>query len=507
MEFQLELGTVPPPAGFGFELWIQRPNHVWAHYLSGVTTPLVSFVPDAGNGTYRFAARLRKSDHTSSAFAYSENMSVGSSSALQWVHQIGTTTEDDVGGIAVDANANSYVAGATAGTLPDSPEPNAGGLDVFVAKYDAQGDRQWVHQLGSAGGEQAQGISVDANGNVYITGWTTSTLPGSAEPNAGGYDAFVAKYDTNGNRLWVHQLGSATDDFSYGVGVDANGNAYLAGYTPGTLPGSSEPNAGSADIFVAKYDTNGSRLWVHQLGSANSDVAFGIAVDANGSAYLTGYTNGTLPGSPEPFAGDADLFVAKYDANGNRQWVHELGSGAADGGKGIAVDANGNAYVTGSTDGTLPGSIEPNAGGADVFVAKYDTDGNRQWVHQLGTGESEQGAAVATDVNGDLYVTGETPSLLPGNSDPKLSSCTAFPPFSSCREDMFVTKYDTSGNRLWVHQLGSSGWDQGSAIATDVNGDAYVTGITRETMPGSPEPHAGTADYADVYIAKYLPTG
>ena len=407
------------------------------------------------------------------------------STSWLWVHELGPSNGASGQGVAVDASGDSYVTGDTAGTLPGSAEAYGGAADVFVAKYDALGDRLWVHDLGSTASEVGNGIAVDASGNSYVTGYTMGTLPGSPDTNAGGQDVFVAKFDPAGNPAWVHQFGSTLDDVGNGIAVDASGNTYVTGQTDGTLPGSPDPSAARLDAFVTMYDTAGNQLWVRQFGSFYDDVGKGVAVDTSGNGYLTGWTDGMLPGSPE--SGGQDAFVAKYDNAGDRLWVHQLGDASAGTvGEGIGVDASGNSYVGGDTSAMLAGPGETGHG----LLAKYDTTGAKVWVHEIGAPPTadDDPFAVAVDGAGNSYLTGWVQGTLPGS-----------PETNSGDADAFVVKYDTAGNPLWVHQLGSKRYAAGYGIGVDASGNAYVTGATFATLPGSAESNAGNDA---VFLAK-----
>jgi hypothetical protein len=135
-----------------------------------------------------------------------------------------------------------------------------------LSKYDASGNLQWTHQLGTASADFGLGVSADTLNNVYITGYTRGSLGG---PNAGVYDAFLSKYDASGNLQWTRQFGTAYDDFSYGVTADSLGNVYISGWTEGSLGG---PSAGNADSFVSKYDASGNPQWTRQLGTTDDDL-------------------------------------------------------------------------------------------------------------------------------------------------------------------------------------------------------------------------------------------
>jgi hypothetical protein len=181
--------------------------------------------------------------------------------------------------------------------------PNAGSYDAWIAKYDAGGNQQWVRQFGTPEGDLSRGgLSADGLGNVYFSGWTNGSL---ATLNAGGSDAFIAKFNAAGNQLWTRQLGSAEPDLGQSVSTDGRGNIYLSGHTSGSLGGS---NAGGSDAWVAKYDANGNHIWTHQLGTESGDFNISVSDDGLGNIYISGNTAGSLGG---PNAGGSDAFLAK----------------------------------------------------------------------------------------------------------------------------------------------------------------------------------------------------
>ncbi len=167
---------------------------------------------------------------------------------------------------------------------------------------------EWVSQLGTSLSEVSRSVAIDGLGNAYISGYTTGSLGG---PNAGNnYDAFMAKYDPSGALLWTRQLGTSSYDYSYSVAIDGSGNAYISGETGGSLGGA---NAGGYDAFLAKYDESGALLWTQQLGTSGDDVSYSVAIDGSGNAYISGETYGDLDG---PNAGYYDAFLAKFSPTG-----------------------------------------------------------------------------------------------------------------------------------------------------------------------------------------------
>ncbi|AFY80093.1 Ig-like domain-containing protein [Oscillatoria acuminata] len=376
--------------------------------------------------------------------------------APEWIKQLGSSSLDDAKGITVDSAGNLYITGQTYGNLGGT---FFGGTDAWIAKYNSSGTQQWVKQFGTANVEWSESITVDSAGNSYITGYTNGSLGGT---HAGGYDAWVAKYDSSGTQQWVRQLGTTADDTSNSISLDSAGNLYMTGTTHGSLGGIS---AGNGDAWVAKYNSNGTQQWVKQFGTPGIEFSEGIAVDSAGNSYMTGSTRSDLGGTN---AGAYDAWIAKYDSSGIQQWVKQLGSSSDDLSQGITVDGAGNLYITGYTHANLGGI---NAGGTDAWVAKYNSSGTQQWVKQLGSSSNDYSESITVDGAGNLYITGYTEGNLGG------TNAGAY--------DAWVAKYDSSGTQQWVHQLGTPGMDSAYSIIVDNAGNPYVTGQTNGNLGGT----------------------
>jgi hypothetical protein len=261
-----------------------------------------------------------------------------------WTKQLGTTNGDVSYGVSADGLGNVYISGGTSGNLGG---PNSvGSPDTFTSKYDAAGNVTWIRQLGTTTYDESYGVSADGLGNVYITGYTQGSLGGTY---AGGRDAFLAKYDVSGIPVWAKQLGTTADDESYGVSADKFGNVYISGRTKGSLD---VTNAGDWDAFVAKYDATGNRIWVKQLGTAGFDESRGISVDGFGNIYISGTVADPTTGSYNVFLAkyrDQPTVPGDYNYDGAvnaadyvlwRKAVGQTGSGlTADGNQNGSVDA------------------------------------------------------------------------------------------------------------------------------------------------------------------------
>uniref|UniRef100_B8HS32 Hemolysin-type calcium-binding region n=1 Tax=Cyanothece sp. (strain PCC 7425 / ATCC 29141) TaxID=395961 RepID=B8HS32_CYAP4 len=312
---------------------------------------------------------------------------------LLWTRQLGTPANDSATGVVSDKYGNVYITGFTSGNLLGT---NKGGSDAFVAKYNSGGNLLWRRQLGTSADDAAYEVTSDPYGLVYITGKTNGNLNGT---NQGDSDAFVAKYNSGGTLLWARQLGTAAYDSANGVVADKYGLIYMTGSTTGALSGI---NKGTYDAFVAKYNSAGTLLWTKQLGTSAIDIAYGVASDPNGLIYIAGNTYGHLNGTNK---GGIDVFVAKYNSGGTRLWTQQLGTSASDFASGIASDPNGLIYIAGNTYGHLNGT---NKGGSDAFVTKYDSGGTRLWTRQLGTPAYDAAYGVTSDPYGLVYITGST---------------------------------------------------------------------------------------------------
>jgi hypothetical protein len=387
--------------------------------------------------------------------------------------------------VATDANGNVYVAGDTGGGLDGNTL--TGTYDVFVTKYDSSGVKQYTRQLGVAGqGTDGRSVATDANGNVYVAGYTDGGLDGNTL--TGTQDAFVIKYNSSGVKQYTRQLGVAGNDtYGFSVATDANGNVYVAGFTTGDLDGNTLTQRQEA--FVTKYDSSGVQQYNRQLGVTGKITnGYSVATDANGNVYVAGDTFGGLDGNT--LTGTIDFFVTKYNSGGVQLYTRQLGvAGQNTYGRSVATDANGNVYVAGYTDGGLDGNTL--TGTRDFFVTKYDSSGVQQYTRQLGVaGQGTDGLSVATDATGNVYVTGDTAGGLDGNT-------------LTGTQDFFVTKYNSSGVKQYTRQLGVAGQRTlGKSVATDATGNVYVTGDTAGGLDGNTL--TGTEDF---FVTKYDSSG
>ena len=406
-----------------------------------------------------------------------------------------------------------------------------GGRTVGRADHEQLG-WEWAERAGGSSFEYGRGIAVDSSGNAYVTGYFEgssanfgSTTLSNSDPTHS--DVFVAKLDSSGNWLWAKRTGSSADsDHGHGIAVDSSGNVYLTGdfqesSTIGTAGGSTTlSSSGGYDVFVVKLDSNGNWLWAKRAGGSGDDQGYGIAVDLSGNAYVTG----TFTGSPADFGnttlssvnsmsgpgGSPDVFVAKLDSSGNWLWAERAGGPSADTGFGIAVDSSDNTYVTGIFTASLHTNpadfgnttLLSSSGSSDVFVAKLDSSGDWLWAKRAGgSTDSNVGIGIAVDSSFNAYVTGYFTGSSADFGNTTLNS--------SGSSDVFVAKLDSSGDWLWAKRAGGAAVDDGSGIAVDSSGNAYLTGgfFGSSADFGNTTLSKSNSSRSDVFVAKLDSSG
>lgn len=393
---------------------------------------------------------------TGSLIGLSASANINQTNILDWGEQFGVAGYDFGTTVVADSSGNAYVSGRTQGSLFG---PAAGLDDAFIAKYDPAGNQVWAKQVGTAGSERGNSIALDSSGNIYITGYTTGAFGG---PNAGNRDTFVAKYDPSGNFVWSNQIGTTDIDRAYDIAVDKSGNAYLTGVTYGSLGGSHQ---GAGDAYLSKFDASGNLSWTKQFGTTGGDQGFSVAVDSAGNAFVAGYTTASLF---DTNAGSFDAFVVKYTHAGDIAWSRQVGSSGSDSGFHVAVDGDGNAFLSGTTSGLLGAA---SAGGDDAFVVKFDALGNPVWTRQFGSSEDDAAPAVEPSPDGTVFVAGRTNGDLAGTSAGGI--------------DAFLVRLASDGEIIWAQQTGTAATDAFSSITLAGPGTVYATGGSDGDLSGT----------------------
>lgn len=389
---------------------------------------------------------------------------------LAWSKVADSSGIDHARSVAVDVAGNAWMTGITYGDLGG---PNLGSSDAYLLKYDGTGSLLFSVQIGTSTADSGWHVAVDSSCKAFVVGRTMGDLGGM---HIGGtYDGFISKYSSSGDLLWSRQIGTTSNDEAYSVAVDAGGNAFVTGYTSGSL-GGINPNAPWDEAVLIKYSPLGDVVWSRQIGTTDHEQGFGVATDSCGNAFIAGYTQGSLAADN---AGGQDGFLAKYDGAGGLLWKRQIGTAAYDIVCSVATDASGNAFIAGKTGGAFEGTDYADY---DAYVAKYDPDGNLLWLKQFGTAGADSADCLAVDADGNIFVGGTSQGGLGG---------------SAGDTDAFVLKFDTSGSLIWSQEYTTLMDERDASVALDPEGSVFLGGTSAHIVP-SPAPST-----AEVFLARY----
>jgi len=374
--------------------------------------------------------------------------------SLLWSTYFGGGGQVDIAlDIAVASDGSCYVTGYTSSS--DFPTKNAydntfnGGInDAFVAKFAANGSLLWSTYLGGGGVlDIGRSIAVATDGSCYVIGETTSidfpTLNAyDSTYNGGSIDIFLTKFATNGTLLWSTYFGGNRTDGGYGITVTSDGSCYITGFTSSadfpTQNAFDTTQNGDWDVYLSKFNKNGSLLWSTYLGGMYWDEGWGVATASDGSCYITGYTSSADFPSQNVYGTGGDAFLTKFAANGSFLWSSFLGGSSGERGYDVATTSNGSCYVVGYTGSenfpALNAYDDSKAHGYDVFVMKFSSTGSLFWSTYLGGNSTDKGYGIATAENGSCYVMGKTWST-------EFPTLNAYDNTTSDYNDMFIVKF------------------------------------------------------------------
>jgi gliding motility-associated-like protein len=463
---------------------------------------------------------------------------------LVWGTYYGRSNNDFALNIARDPTGNILVAGssgndnlATTGAYQTVLNGYADGL---IGKFRSDGSLVWMTYFGGESADEVFDICSDNSGNIFVVGITDSktgvSTPGSFQPSPGdpvyGRDAFIARFDGSGNRIWSTYYGGSDIDYLHGTKVDAAGNLFVAGWTfspngiasPGAFQTSYASDANplnQGDGFLARFDNNGNRLWASYYGGSSFDRFYDLAIDANSNIYATGVSSSdglSTAGSFQPArGGNADILLVKFDNSGNRIWATYYGGNNEDYSEAITCDMQSNIIIGGTTSSTTgiatPGTYLPAWGGniRDAFVVKFNAAGNRLWGTYYGGDGEDELQGMTNDVNNNIIITGWTYST---NNIATINSYESVFPATGASWTPYIAKLNSAGGRVWGTYYGYGnpiGNGRGEDVVTDNSGNVFACGETTApngvaTCGAVQETWAGTNGNYDMYMAMFSET-
>lgn len=347
-------------------------------------------------------------------------------------------------------------------------------------------------------------VASDPLGNILLTGQFKGTADFGGVPvsSSGGSDIFLAKFDPNGNHLWSKRFGDGANQSGTATATGASGDVLVTGFFDGTidLGGGPLTSAGAADIFLAKFDANGNHLWSKRFGGTGNGYGNSTAIDPSGSVFVTGQFVGTVDfgGGPLVNPGSFDIFLAKFDSNGTHLWSKRFGDFDWQEARGVVVDPSGNIRITGNLFGSVDFGSGPltSAGSFDIFLVKFDTNGNHLWSSRFGDALPQSSASVAADSSGKIVLTGKFDGGVDFGGGPLISAGGL---------NIFLAKLDSNGNHLWSKRFGDGvGTHVGASTAVDPSGNVALTGKFAGTVDFGGGPLTSSGGF-DVFLAKFAP--
>ncbi len=422
---------------------------------------------------------------------YNKNNTLIIDPELTWSTYIGGEGEDAANAVAMDADEFIYTSGYTSSATGMSASGfqmsyGGGSFDAYLAKFDSLGNKLWCTYYGGNKSDYGTNLCSDASGHIYITGTTNSTtfsiFDGFQNSIGGSFDAFLVKFDTDGNRIWSTYYGGNGYDSGKGVVVDGDNNVCLAGSTTSTnniaSGGYQNVNGGLYDAFIVKFTADGDRLWGTYYGGLADDECRAVCVNPLNDIFIIGLTksnaNIALGGYDNLYAANNDVFITKFTAEGLLDWGTYYGGNQDDNGNGIQCDEFGNVYVaiqSSSTTGfDCNGYNLTNNGGFDGVFAKFAGEGNLIWATYFGGLADDYGKALYVK-NNFVYATGYTSS--PNNiADGGIQNTI------NGLADAFIVKFNYDGEFNWSTYFGSTGDEYGRGILSNKISTIYFVGKT-----------------------------
>lgn len=398
---------------------------------------------------------------------------------------------------------------------------------IFISTAIQAQSYEWTVGNGGPSTDEGHALTTDAAGNVFIAGSFNATIDFDPSANDlsmtsnGGADVFIQKLDANGQLLWAKTFGGTSSDYPEDMVTDANGNVYIIGYYRGTVDfdPSDAVDAltahGVSDIFIEKLDADGNYLWAKSFGGTSLDEGYALAIDAQGYIYTTGLFRSTVDFDPGDGVteltanGNKDIFIQKLDNDGNFVWAKNIGGSSNDKAFELVVDATGNVYITGTYEGTV--DFDPTAntvsrtsrGYSDIFVEKFDTDGNYIWLNTIEGAETLLSTALAIASDGSVYTTGSFAGEVDFDPNPTAESLIS----SVGGTDGFIQKINTNGEFVWAKAIGGVSTDAVNFIDLDAHDNILITGSFSSAFNIDPSMAFQSSGLTDAFLVKYDPAG
>ncbi len=363
-----------------------------------------------------------------------------------WTKLIGTSSNERATALEIASDGSIYTGGYTYGDLDG--ETNNGSMDAFFSKYDSDGNLEWTRLFGNTSDSRLYSIDTASDNSVYVTGKISGDING--QTNNGSEDIFLAKYDSNGTIQWTKLIGTSSQDHGKDIKIGSDGSIYITGHTLGNLNGETL-NGGAADAFLVKYNSDGVEQWTKLLGDSWAEYSNAIDIDSDGNIYIVGET-----------------FIAKYNSNGVAQFIENIPITNIGYANDVLVNSDGKIYITGRGNGSID---DQESSANDAYIAQYNSNGTRNWTRFIGSTSNETGFGLAEGPNNTVHLTAQALGSIDGHS-------------AAGYGEVLIANYSSDGSKNWSDFFGGSGDEQPYSIETDSSGNILLTGISTGDLSG-----------------------
>ncbi len=370
--------------------------------------------------------------------------------------------------------------------------------------YEKCSVKSWTMQVGTEEYDTISGLTLSTNDDIIITGITEGKMDTNSSAND-PYGVYVRKYDSTQKIIWTRQIGSVSNVER--IISDSSNNLYIGGRVNGDVDLEGDGSEGILDGYLVKYSSKGTRQWSIDFGTTGTEYVDDIDLDLNGNIYLAGLTPNSFDGNIH--FGDSDAYLIKYSSNGEKQWVRQIGSEKYDVAQSLKADFSGNIIIAGVTAGSI--NSNTSSGSWDAFLGSYDSNGNLKWIKQFGTSERDEAQAVTVDKEGNIYVSGITAGDLDGNYN-NGGECILVRDSTPC-PDVFLTKFSAVGEKKWTRLFGTNRREEIKDIDIDLNENIYLLGHTHGDLDGNTNSGGlckrfdSTVNCPDVFLTKFDSNG
>lgn len=449
------------------------------------------------------------------------SVQVSHSQTCQWAQRINGTGADVANCTTVDCFGNVFVSGYYSSSVLNFNNGKSltknGNYDGYIAKYNSSGICMWVANMCGPGVDYASRIALDSSGNVYVAGYFSSSKldfnNNISIINDGGFDAFIAKYNSIGICQWVEKFSGKGDERVWCIAFDGIDNIYIGGsFTSEVLSFNNDiaitnTNSGTSDAYISKYNTSGTCQWTQKISGSNHDHLNSIGIDGSGNIIVGGYFFSSYLNFNTGIAldndGSYDVFIAKYNSRGKCLWADKIGGTGDDRSFSIAVDISGNISITGFYKSSVVrfnnGKMLTITGTIAGYLAQYSSDGTCQWAKKINGDAEDYTYSITSYGSGNIILAGSF-------SNPTLTFNNLIELTNSGSFDAFFAYYNSKGVCQWAEKISGIGEEKANSIVADLVGYLYIVGYYNSN-PLEFNSNISLTNYystsIDAFVAKY----